>query len=173
MYSSRQLSISPDLLSGMHGFLASMQSASAPCLTTHFSNVLPSPSPLQSKHARHRRRNPDTHIPHHLFTPRHTRALRTRRTRPTGTRTRTRARRLAQRLVDHALRLCIVAIIVRLEVARQRRVPRRRRRERLEAADVGDLAGDAVARRRARDEGGERGLRGNRGAQLRGGERGG
>lgn len=64
--------------------------------------------------------------------------------------------RTVDSLVDQALYTRIVRIIVRLEVAGQRTVPRRDRSEGLESTDLGHIIGDVV--RGSGDEGGERGF---------------
>jgi hypothetical protein len=132
---------------------------------SHVKNDNTLPQALQSKYACHRSRNTHSHILNDLLTAERssTCALCARGSRSTHA-TRTHTSRLAQYLVDDALRLCIVSIKVRLKIARQSRVPGRCRREGLKRANLCDFGGDAVARGRRRDKVCESGLRGHGGA---------
>ena len=101
---------------------------------------------LQSNHPQKRRRNPSPHNPNppratSLAGP--TRTPRLRRAR-TPTRTPRRSLIHPRRLEQDTLHHLPLPIIIALHLARQRAVPARQRRERLQPVEGGDAAGDAV-----------------------------
>lgn len=150
-----------------------------PSLLHHItSHLITTHTHLQSQHTHKRSRNTRTNNLRNRTRRRAASALRARTPRrapsltSTHTGTRGRSIRPQNRLIYQTLHARVVRIIVALDIARQRAVPVRHSRERLERAKVRHVAGDAVGC--GFHEGGERGVRGGRlgdgGWAQRGGE---